>query len=808
MAQSNWEADKMLDVYIHDYLVKRNLQASAKAFSNEGKVSSDPVAIDAPGGFLFEWWSVFWDIFIARTNEKHSEVAASYIEHQHQHQHHQQQQAQLMQLQMLQQRHAQHQQQQRREPSHLLNGSANGIGADAILRQPTANAMATKIYEERLKHPQQRDALDETAMKLFVTNRPLLHGITANATTLQQAQSRSQQMVVTPQDNNNDVLNQRFPAPESAMFGSSGFGQSKPALLSPGVNQTANSMALKGWPLTGIDQLRPGLGVSTQKSFLQGPQHFQMLTPQQQQLLLQAQAQGSMSSSGSPLLSDLDARRFRVLLGGRSGLTGKDGQSNGSGDVSQVVGSPMQSASPAPHGTQELAQTELMMKLAQIQQQQQAGSSQQQQQQSAAPQQQQQDRLAGPTNSSGPANSTGTASTAGPSPNSAPSTPSTHTPGDVMSMAGALQNSGSISKPLLMYGADGTATLASPSNQLADMDRFGEDGSLDDNVESFLSHEEADPRESLFGNSKRSPAGHSLDVSKGFSFNEVGCLRASTSKVVCCHFSSDGKLLASAGHDKKAVLWNMDTLKLKNSLEEHSLLITDVRFSPNSTRLATSSFDKTVRVWDAENPSYSLRTFTGHQTSVMSLDFHPANEDLLCSCDGDSEIRYWSVNQGVCTRAFKGGMTQTRFQPRQGRLLAAAAENVVSILDVESETCIHSLQRHTKPVHSVCWDATGDFLASVSEDSVRVWNLGVGSDGECVHELNCNGNKFHSCVFHPNYPSLLVIGCYQSLELWNMVEKQSMTVPAHEGLIAALAQSSATGMVASASHDKCVKLWK
>ena len=37
-------------------------------------------AIDAPGGFLFEWWSVFWDIFIARNNEKHSEVAASYFE--------------------------------------------------------------------------------------------------------------------------------------------------------------------------------------------------------------------------------------------------------------------------------------------------------------------------------------------------------------------------------------------------------------------------------------------------------------------------------------------------------------------------------------------------------------------------------------------------------------------------------------------------------------------------------------------------------------------------------------------------------
>lgn len=33
-----------------------------------------------------------------------------------------------------------------------------------------------------------------------------------------------------------------------------------------------------------------------------------------------------------------------------------------------------------------------------------------------------------------------------------------------------------------------------------------------------------------------------------------------------------------------------------------------------------------------------------------------------------------------------------RFQPRHGRLLAAAAENVVSILDVETQACRHSLQ--------------------------------------------------------------------------------------------------------------------
>lgn len=32
-----------LDVYIYDYLVKRNLQNTAKAFMTEGKVAADPV---------------------------------------------------------------------------------------------------------------------------------------------------------------------------------------------------------------------------------------------------------------------------------------------------------------------------------------------------------------------------------------------------------------------------------------------------------------------------------------------------------------------------------------------------------------------------------------------------------------------------------------------------------------------------------------------------------------------------------------------------------------------------------------------
>jgi WD40 repeat protein len=48
----------------------------------------------------------------------------------------------------------------------------------------------------------------------------------------------------------------------------------------------------------------------------------------------------------------------------------------------------------------------------------------------------------------------------------------------------------------------------------------------------------------------------------------------------------------------------------------------------------------------------------------------------------------------------------------------------------------------------------------------------------------------------------------QSLELWNMAENKTMTLSAHDGLITALSVSTVNGLIASASHDKFIKLWK
>ncbi|KAL6197174.1 hypothetical protein ACLB2K_032786 [Fragaria x ananassa] len=297
-----------------------------------------------------------------------------------------------------------------------------------------------------------------------------------------------------------------------------------------------------------------------------------------------------------------------------------------------------------------------------------------------------------------------------------------------------------------------------------------EDVPVEENTESFLSYEDDSAgggTSTPFKASKR--RGGNIKREKCFKFEEICSLHSSMAKVVCCHFSSNGTLLASAGHEKKVLIWNMESFDVVKTSEEHANLITDVRFRPNSTMFATSSFDKNVKIWDATGPSESISKLEGHTE--------------------------------------QGATKQVRFQPRFGKYLAAASGHSVNIFDVETATLDFSKgSGHVEDVLSICWDTSGKYLASVSEDSARIWSA---SSGKCIHELHSNGNKFQSCTFHPGYSLLLIIGCNQSLELWSPSQsKKTMTVPAHKGLVAALAASPKTDMVASGSHDQVVKLWK
>ncbi|KAL0353069.1 UNVERIFIED_CONTAM: Transcriptional corepressor LEUNIG [Sesamum angustifolium] len=77
VVMEEWDPQKMLDLYIYDYLIRKNLHLTAETFSREAGVHPKSVAIDPPEGFLQEWWSLFWDLYSDKLRKLDQEAQPS-----------------------------------------------------------------------------------------------------------------------------------------------------------------------------------------------------------------------------------------------------------------------------------------------------------------------------------------------------------------------------------------------------------------------------------------------------------------------------------------------------------------------------------------------------------------------------------------------------------------------------------------------------------------------------------------------------------------------------------------------------------
>ena len=139
-------------------------------------------------------------------------------------------------------------------------------------------------------------------------------------------------------------------------------------------------------------------------------------------------------------------------------------------------------------------------------------------------------------------------------------------------------------------------------------------------------------------------------------------LNGHSKKVSTCTFSTDGQWLASAGIDKKVLIWSVATKELKCTIdgpEGHTLQVNNARFcSDDRLILGTTSYDQTVRIWDlaplAQGTSLTAKSISalkGHHAAVSAMDFCPMIGSNRCvSCDFDGELRVWNFMTGECER--------------------------------------------------------------------------------------------------------------------------------------------------------------
>jgi WD40 repeat protein len=124
-------------------------------------------------------------------------------------------------------------------------------------------------------------------------------------------------------------------------------------------------------------------------------------------------------------------------------------------------------------------------------------------------------------------------------------------------------------------------------------------------------------------------------------------------------FSHDSTKLASASWDKTVRLWDASSGECLQTFTGHSSFVSSVAFSHDSTKLALALYDKTVRLWDASSGE-CLQTFTGHSGSVTSVAFsHDSTK--LASTSWDKTVRLWDASSGECLQTFDVGKVSQVF---------------------------------------------------------------------------------------------------------------------------------------------------
>ncbi len=280
-------------------------------------------------------------------------------------------------------------------------------------------------------------------------------------------------------------------------------------------------------------------------------------------------------------------------------------------------------------------------------------------------------------------------------------------------------------------------------------------------------------------------------------------LRGHQGDVYFATFSPDGKILATAGRDRTARLWEPATGQIRAVLRGHNHDVNWVAIAPDGRTVATAGEDRSVRLWDARSGQIES-TLTGHDVEVVAVIF---------STDGRRMIS--GGRQGKCivrdritgeTRMFDSEcqILQTMAISPDGTRLAIAGRHTI-IWSLASDRVLARLDRNNRVARWAEFSHDGQFLVTAGlGEQVELWEtrswsrIAVFETGE--REVLC-------ARFSPDDRMIAAVGATGRVHLIDRTTGARERIATGQGGLWCVAYAADGRTLATSSRDGTVRLW-